>query len=240
MSLSRFLADLLFPIECLGCGRTGEYLCAPCLARIPRWTMRQCPICKRDSLRGRTCLACADKTPLEGIFAGAHYQDDLIRRTIHAYKYRFVEDLAEPLAELLRQEIHNAELPLPYAIIPVPLHVRRLRWRNFNQAELLTRVLSNTLAPQCSLTVIADALVRTRATLPQAKTRSREERLANLHNAFVWQPERPADSSREFDIRGKSVWLVDDVATTSATLEECARVLKDAGALEVTGIVVAH
>lgn len=235
MTLVQALADLLFPIECLGCGRNGRYLCDACLARIPRQTERACPVCRRTSVHGRTCLACAAKTPLDGIFAAARYDHPLVRATIHAHKYRFIESISAPLAELLREEIHNAGLPLPHAILPVPLHARRLRLRNFNQAELLAQRLAQALTPGLPIDVVTDALIRVRPTLPQAKTRSREERLANLRGAFAWQA--TGDTS---DLRSRNIWLVDDVSTTAATLEECARVLKAQGAREVLGVVVAH
>ncbi len=225
-----FLADLLFPIECLGCGKSGEYLCTGCQVSLPRIVEERCPGCHRTSTRGATCLDCVGQIPLAGIYAALDYRHPLTTRVIHTYKYRFVESLAAPLADILITRIHNDELPLPTLILPVPLHTTRLRWRNFNQAELIARHLATTLTPGLPLPLSTEHLIRTRATLPQAKTKNKKERLENLSGAFAVSG----------DLTGASVWLVDDVATTNATLIECARVLRSAGAKSVYGVVVAR
>ena len=87
------------------------------------------------------------------------------------------------------------------------------------------------------LPVRQDILVRTRFTMPQAKSRGAKERRENLKNAFALHPKNP-DAKKE--LKGGVVWLVDDVATTGATLAECAKVLKKSGARKVFGIVVAQ
>lgn len=84
------------------------------------------------------------------------------------------------------------------------------------------------------LPVLQDHLIRTRFTKPQMKTSSREERLSNLKNAFT------ISETSATAIHGKTVWLIDDIATTGTTLEECARALKAAGAKSVFGIVLAR
>ncbi len=128
----------------------------------------------------------------------------------------------------------QSTLPLPDAIIPVPLHRRRLRFRGFNQSELLAQILSQTLTPGLDVPLYTEVLIRTRFTKPQMKTDSREERLSNLKNAFAIQ-----ETSTPI-LKGKSLWLIDDVATTGTTLEECATVLKQHGATAVFGIVLAR
>ena len=230
------IADFLFPITCLGCGRSGKYLCTGCQASIPRITEGYCPVCRHPSTRGVSCLDCSRKTSLAGVFASLSYRHPLTSRMIHAYKYRFVESLADPLGEMLVVAIRNTELPLPTFIIPVPLHITRLRWRNFNQAERIAHHIATEITPGLPIPIVTERLIRTRATLPQAKTRDRKERLQNLRNAFVWQENEHAPIA----LSGASIWLVDDVATTNATLEECARVLRTAGARSVYGIVVAR
>lgn len=199
-------------------------------------------MCHIYSVHGQTCLDCLRKTPLDGLFAATPYKHPLVSKSVHAYKYRFVETLAEPLTELLREELLNHELPLPDILVPVPLHVRRLRWRGFNQAERIAQYLSLILAPGCPIPIDTNRLIRSHATLPQAKTTSKTKRLENLRGAFVWNDHlsnTQATATRQ-NITNARVWLVDDVATTLATLEECAAVLKRAGAREVMGIVIAH
>jgi ComF family protein len=108
------------------------------------------------------------------------------------------------------------------AAVPVPLHRRRLRTRGFNQAAELARHLR---LPLCH------ALRRVRAT-PSQTDLPAAERHANVRNAFAL--------ARRVDVRGKCLVLVDDVSTTGATLEACARVLRDAGAREVRAVIAAR
>lgn len=228
------LLDFFFPIRCLGCDKEGTWLCDSCLRRIPLRTEQQCPVCrKRVTPSGETCFSCQGDTSLDGIFVASRYSVPLLSRAIHTYKYRFVEALSEPLGDLLTEAVRQSDLPLPDALVPVPLHPRRLRFRGFNQSELLARKLGASILPDRILPV-ETLLLRTRYTMPQMKTESKEERLKNLKGAFALSKK---DAS---DIRGKSFWLVDDVVTTGTTLEECATVLKDAGAVSVFGVVLAR
>jgi ComF family protein len=233
VTLKNLALDLLFPIECLGCGRCDAFLCDVCQAKLIRPETQKCPICKHISARGATCLDCSGKTPLDGVFAACTYRSPLTRTGIHALKYRFIPACAAPLAEVLIAELRNAELPLPQLITPVPLHTRRLRWRGFNQSELIARYLANHLTPGLTIPLDTTSLRRIRFTPPQASVTSRTERLENLKDAFAWR-------SLATDLTGKTVWLIDDVATTNATLEACARTLKQAGAHTVIGIVLAR
>jgi ComF family protein len=157
-----------------------------------------------------------------------------VAKAIHTYKYRFIATLAQPLGTWLANRVSEIDLPLPDLYIPVPLHPRRLRFRGFNQSALLAQALADTLTPGSVLPVLQDHLIRTRFTKPQMKTSSREERLGNLKNAFAISETSTAS------IHGKAVWLIDDIATTGTTLEECARALKAAGAKSVFGIVLAR
>jgi ComF family protein len=196
---------------------------------------QRCPTClKAATPRGEVCFSCFGKNSLDGLFAASSYRNPLVAESIHTYKYRFIPALAAPFGLWLGNRIAEIDLPLPDLYIPVPLHPRRLRFRGFNQSALLADTLSDTLTPGSALPVLENCLLRTRSTKPQMKTRSREERRGNLKNAFAL-----ATGSGE-SIRGKTVWLIDDVATTGTTLEECARVLKEAGAKSVFGIVLAR
>jgi ComF family protein len=154
--------------------------------------------------------------------------------SIHTFKYNFIPALAQPLGEWLTERIAEIQLPLPDVCIAVPLHPRRLRFRGFNQSELLAKTLVDTLAPSLDIPLLKNYLIRTRYTKPQMKTHAREERFENLKNAFAC-----ASDDLSY-IQGKSVWLIDDVSTTGTTLEECAHVLKNAGAKTVFGIVLAR
>ncbi len=112
-------------------------------------------------------------------------------------------------------------------IVPVPLHWRRLFWRQFNQSAELTHLLSKALNKPKNCT----SLVRTKSTPSQGK-KTRKERISNISDAFAWK-------NRE-DINKKHVLLVDDVFTTGATLQACCKVLKNHGAAKITTAVIAR
>jgi ComF family protein len=118
--------------------------------------------------------------------------------------------------------------PVPVDIMaPVPMHARRFRERGYNQAELLAREV----AGRIGLKLEANLLERVNHVSPQAKTASGSERMLNVAGSVA--------ISTEVDLAGMRVLLVDDVATTGSTLDACAAVLKDAGASEVWGLVLA-
>jgi ComF family protein len=140
-------------------------------------------------------------------------------------KYDRDVSFAKPLATLLIERFRE---DFTYdAIVPVPLHLSRLRWRGFNQAVVLGKPLSaNRLCPMHAL-----ALERVRPTLPQVGLGG-EERRRNMANAFRVRP------AGRFS--GKSVLLIDDIYTTGATADECAKVLRRAGASSVDVAVLAR
>lgn len=130
------------------------------------------------------------------------------------------------------QTVRKSDWPLPDLIIPVPLSSRRLRWRGYNQSQIIGRCLSENLLPGSILNFSESVLVRKRHTHPQMEIGNHLERQQNLRGAFLVANQDP--------IRDKLVWLIDDVATTGATLFECARTLRKAGAREVRAIVLAR
>lgn len=236
-TIRKEILDTVFPNYCLGCRQTGLLLCQTCQNRLLLSQEQRCPQCfVHITPCGEVCFSCHDhfSLALDGLFVASSYQEPLLARAIHTYKYRFIPGVSVPLGKLLTNALIKSTLPLPDALIPVPLHKRRLRFRGFNQSELLANELAQSLTPGFTLPVLSHVLLRTRFTKPQMKTESREERLHNLKNAFALAP------NTEPLIADKYLWLVDDVATTGTTLEECARILKQHGAAKVFGIVLAH
>lgn len=115
----------------------------------------------------------------------------------------------------------------PDVIVPVPLHRSRLQSRGFNQAVLLGKLFSSRL----SIPMLAGGLIRIRPTRPQIDL-SAEERRNNVKGAFA--------ASGSDGIMDKRILLLDDVMTTGSTVDECARVLKNAGAVSVTVVTIAR
>ncbi|MBU4338421.1 ComF family protein [Patescibacteria group bacterium] len=243
--ISVFILDIIFPIYCLGCGAEGKWICSECSEKVELLKKQACPVCGVESRTGARCFNCRAKTELDGVIAAAAYfgkerKESLVKKAIHIFKYRFVKDLAEPLAAVITRQLKNRQIAKPEKsiifgpyindkiIIPVPLHLKRFRWRGFNQADLL----ADNIAKYFDLPLEKSALARRKNNIPQVEVRDRRERMKNIKDAFIC-----VDGAK---VKDKIVILVDDVATTSATLGECAKALKNSGAKEVWGVVVAR
>jgi ComF family protein len=196
--------DLVFPPHCVYCGRVGSFLCSRCLSDITPYPQRTYPALDGALVRGE--------------FAGA------IRAAIHALKYEKQTRLAAPLGRLLVEMIADVQWPVD-VVVPVPLHVTRLRERGYNQAMLLSHHIAYAKEWKLSPT----AITRIRHTPSQVDLNA-HERQANVAGAF-W-----ADAEI---VGGQRVLLVDDVITTGATLAACAQALRSAGATHVYGMAVA-
>lgn len=215
--------DVVFPPRCAGCGARGYLLCPVCAATIPYILPPACPMCGRHTARPGICPVCrAYPNALDGTVAATAFEKP-VRECIHALKYEGQRPYARFLAGLARPAF--ATLPPPDAIVPVPLFPQRERGRGFNQSALIARHLADDGLP-----VMTRWLTRTRDTPPQVG-QDREARHANVADAFVC-PDAEA-------VRGRHILLLDDVATTGATLDACARTLRAAGAASVHALVVA-
>jgi ComF family protein len=148
-----------------------------------------------------------------------------IERAIHRFKYERWEALAPALAGLLLDRL-AVDPPPAHLVVPVPLHPHRERERGYNQSALLARELSRRL----NLRSPPGRLIRTRQTPPQVGL-DRVQRRANVADAFVWQGP---------NLDRQPILLVDDVATTGATLNACAGALRQSGSGAVMGLAVAR
>jgi ComF family protein len=239
IKLETFILDILFPITCLSCGKTGEWICEKCLVKIPLKIDQVCPFCERKiTPGGRICFECHKHSPLDGLLVSTSYKNEIVSASVHNYKYRFVEDLHVPLGKILIRAFLNSDLSIPDLIIPIPLHSRRLRYRGFNQAKLLADYLSANLTPGLSIPVANNLIIRSRYTSPQMKIKDYQKRKKNLEGAF--EVAKNCVRNLYQTLENKRVLLVDDIATTGATLFECAKVLKNAGAKEVLALVIAR
>lgn len=162
-------------------------------------------------------------------YCATHYHTPLMRNLIAKYKYEFAKDIAPHLSDLLEKHLIAArfEKNNNYVIIPVPLHIKRERWRGFNQAGLI----AEDIAQRFALPYYSQTLLRVKNTTPQIQMNNRTKRLENIKGAFVCKNEK--------NIHGKTVILVDDIATTGGTIAECAKTLKQSGAKSVIAFVIA-
>jgi ComF family protein len=203
----------------------GSWLCGRCRSRIRRLEEPLCRRCGAEVESARDDCGCrARLRSLTRLRSAAAYEGPL-EMAIQRFKYQGWRRLAGPLALLMAERLVIEGLAAPWAVA-VPLHTSRLRQRGFNQSELLVRELRRRL----SLLTPPGELVRTRATPPQVG-HDRRWRLDNVRDAFEW---------RRVPLDARSVLLIDDVATTGATLEACAAALRAAGSGPVMGVSVAR
>lgn len=236
----RPVVDLVLPPRCLRCGdlvAEPGALCAACFQQV---TFLTPPLCHRCGLpfggdwgapvaeeaAGLLCAACARRSPPYDRARAALAYDDGARPLVLAFKHADRTDAATALAGWMARaagpSLEQADL-----IVPVPLHRWRLWQRRYNQAALLAGALARRAGrPWASM-----ALVRARATISQGGL-GHDGRAANVRGAF--RVARPAQ------VDGRRILLVDDVMTTGATVAECARTLRRAGAVSVDVVTLAR
>ena len=249
--LCQSFLDAVFPRTCLICGAfeglqpldkkvatdplrhiTALCFCKSCQKDLRPIDSPFCSKCGRPFIsrqgENHACWECLveqryfRKARAFGLYDGA------LMEAIHRLKYGRHTSLAQPLSALLRETFFQCwDVTTVDLLVPVPLHLRRLRQRGFNQAYLLIR----RWAKQDGIAIDGLTLSRSRWTEPQTAL-SRKERKKNIKGAFaVKRPET---------IRGKQIVLVDDVYTTGSTVNECARVLMKAGAALVDVLTLAR
>jgi competence protein ComFC len=226
--------DLIFPKKCLGCGKIGGYFCLDCLNLVSLEPKRICPVCLKPSFGGLTHPGCGTTQSLDGLTSVVAYKG-VIKKAITKLKYKFVSDLAQDLVELFLSFCGEDKVftylcqPKGITLIPIPLHPSRKRWRGFNQAELLGKMIASNL----DLKFLPDVLKRVKKTKPQVKL-DKEGRKENIRGAFELNP------NYKLLIANSSFILFDDVWTSGATLKEATKVLKRNGVKEVWGLTLAR
>ena len=188
-------------------------LCAHCGDPLPSWRV--------ISIETSRCPRCRRRGSALSQMRALGAYDGALRRIVHALKYGRRPTIARRLGVLMRGSSGDVTSGVDLAV-PVPLHRRRRRERGFNQAEELARHLGLPWA---------DVLRRTRAT-PSQTDLPAGRRHGNVRDAFAMR--------RRASVAGRRVLLVDDVCTTGATLEACARVLREAGASDVRALTAAR
>jgi ComF family protein len=235
----RGLTDIAYPKICLSCkskldaNSTDDYICKACRLKIKRNMPPFCLSCGRHLEKGNRnksiCPACLKRSlSFDRAFSPCLYEG-IIKELIHEFKYKNKSHLGKPLSGIMTDFIKEYDLPINYLdlIIPMPLHKTRLREREFNQAEILSRHI----ASEFNREMAPGALIRHRLTKTQTEL-PLNQRYLNVKDSF--------SVTDNCNLKNKNVLLVDDVLTTGATSSEAAYAIKKSGANIVFVLTLAN
>ena len=253
MRIFNALIDIVYPPRCHIChGFLREdpsedrsiFFCQTCSDDFMRIAPPVCPVCCTPldiSQENHLCEDCLRKRPRYAATHACYHYDGAIKDAIHQFKYGSKSFMSVSLGPLLAGFAENVartafqpeneangwfRKSAQLVIMPVPLHPRRLRERGFNQSLLLAKHVAARLGAELDFM----SLRRVKYTTPQTGL-GKEERRRNVSRAF--------EVANSQTVKGKTVLLVDDVATTGNTVNECARILKRSGCKEVSCLVLA-
>ena len=233
MGLLNTIFNTVFPVKCISCGKNGRDFCIKCFSDSPP----------------------AERETAKWIFPLYDYRHPSIKKALWLLKYKGKKRLAESFAEVIYDKILEELSDLSTMenfnnaiLIPIPLSKKRLQERGYNQAELICRELikinnlrstdAEALADRhdLNLKLEKDVLIKPKETEHQARIENRSERMKNIIGSFAIK-----NGAKNIDsVKGRNIILVDDIITTSATLNEAKKILKQAGARKVIAFTVAH
>jgi len=230
-------SEVIFPSRCLGCSEilhpfTGQMFCPECNDKVNFIDGSMCPVCgttfSDSPAEDHLCGECLEKKPYFSAARAVFSYEDIILNAIHQFKYhRDISTgkiLASFVADFSFPDIDFSDCSL---ILPVPLHVKRLRERGFNQSLILARALGKKHHIPVSF-----SLLKRKLFTPTQAGSNKKERKQNIKGAFqITHPQK---------IAGQNIILVDDVYTTGATVNECSKILIRAGAEKVSVLTLAR
>jgi len=222
--LQNEVTEFLFPCVCIGCGKFGDFICVECSRKLPRLLPPVCQRCGKPEPSAHLCTECWKKHKgIDGI-RSVFIFEGLIRTAIYELKYYNLRYICRILGKYMADYYRQNNLVGDY-LVPVPLHAKRYKQRGYNQSELLAARLSELTG----VPMLANALRRVVDNVPQARTASIDERLANVEGIFKCETDLVA---------GKEIIIIDDVCTSGATLEACSEALRRAGARRTFGFTL--
>ena len=233
-NLFKKVIDTIYPekITCVFCGEEifdeNEYsTCKNCEKTLPRITGKICQKCGEPiNNMANYCENCKNSKHLFEKSRSAFVYQDKVSGGVLNLKFNngkyYSKPFAHYLADLYKEHKYDCDL-----IIPVPIHISRLKERGYNQSELLAKELSEIL----NLQLDTQSLVKVKKTKNQAEL-DFKQRHSNLEKAFKVTSKK--------QICGKNILIIDDVYTTGSTISECSKELKKAGAKSVCALTIAH
>lgn len=220
--------DILFPKNCINCGREGNYLCEDCLSLIDINPYYYC-LCNKPHILtdiGK-CSDCKNYH-LDGLLSASSFGQRIVKEAIRKIKHDYIKEISQPLSFLILTHLLLLEKDFPgFLLLPVPLSIRQNKRRGFNQSEEIGILVSKEL----HIPLLNDVLFKIRDTKSQTDL-DKENRIENIKDCF--------EVKNNGLIKNKSILLLDDLYATGSTMNECARVLKENGAEQVVGLTVAR
>jgi ComF family protein len=232
------IINLLYPAHCYACGEKiiawNQNICNACLKKIKRRLPPFCAKCGRQiSGEPEAKYVCSDCKNGELYFDRAFsvfYYDGILKKLVHDFKYNKMTALSKEFVESIIDFMKGYQIGIHTEMaVSIPMHPFRLFKREINPSEILAK----NIAKKLGLCYSGNILKKTKNTLPQSNL-SRIERIKNLKESFSLQ------KNKEPAIKGKNILLVDDLFTTGSTVNECAKVLKKAGAGYIEVITLAR
>ena len=226
--------DWIYPPRCMSCrnplplqDKRGRslWLCTYCEALFQPMEGPGCTVCSVPVKPGtRVCSSCGSRTFSFIHNRSAFIYEDLVRDLMHEVKFRRRKHVAQGLGRLWAGIIADS-IPSNAVLVPLPMHPKKRRERGFDQAEIMATAIADATGVK-----LVKALVRIQDTPPQSGLHP-QQRAENVRGAFRVPP--------GLDITGQNFILIDDIYTTGASLNECARTLKSGGAAEVYAMTLA-
>lgn len=231
------ISDIIFPPQCISCAAilqpiTEKVFCSKCREKIKFLTDSLCPVCGimffNSPSAGHLCGNCLEKKPYFSCARAVAGYETIILNAIHQFKYSRDLSIGVLLASLMADFFFpDLEFRDYSLIIPVPLHIKKLRKRGFNQSI----ILADAVGKKWQIPINFSLLKRRKFTLTQTGL-DKKERERNIKGAFEVRDKEK--------IAGRNIILIDDVYTTGATLNECAKILIKAGAQKVAVLTLAR
>jgi ComF family protein len=221
------IIKLIYPNTCGFCDKIldNEFTCDEC-KKIYTVNNKTCAICGRDTEEiSNRCLDCLHKKTHYSKLIFVFNYKDLVRKRIIEYKFQNKKYLFRCFAENLTKKIMQLNVRFDI-IVPVPIHKKRLKKRGYNQSSLIAKAVAKAL----KIKFIDNLLYKIKNTVPQSSL-SEKERKLNVRRAYIVRDNQI--------IKDKIILLIDDIFTTGATVEECSKELKEAGAKDVIVATIA-
>jgi ComF family protein len=229
-NLFNLILDILFPKRCPGCLaliKDDSNFCNHCLNQIKIYNSLFCFKCGGRLYDFKKICHPNQKF----ILGAATNYNNITEKAIHLLKFKYISRTAQPLANLLinyfNQILNYTSLNiLNFIVIPIPLSKKRLRWRGFNQSELIAQIFANYF----NLKLETDILFRVKHSKPQSEINDLNQRKLNVNKCFQIQ--------NKDKIKNKNILLIDDIITTGSTVNEAVSVLKSAGARKIIVLAI--